>query len=78
MNSRSNLIGLILVLKHCLQLALSLAAEQEDNLLNDSSSRVRPEVSGKKKKINTSSKTSQQQYTRSHFQAMCARPTGFT
>lgn len=49
MNSCSDLIGLLLVLEHCLQLALSLAAEQENNLQNDSSSRVRPEVSGKKK-----------------------------
>lgn len=45
---------------------------------NDNSSKVLPDVSGKNRYINTTSNTSQQQYTNNHFQAIRFNPIGLT
>jgi hypothetical protein len=49
MDDRSDLFGLVFVFKHYFRSALFLVENGEANLQNDSSSRVRPAVSGKKK-----------------------------
>lgn len=81
MNSSNNLIRLCLVLKHCFGMSLHVplcVILGEENLQKDNSSKVRPAVSGKKKKIKTSSNANQQQYTRSQRHLILSRPTGFT
>ena len=48
-DDRGDLFGLVFVFEHFFKSALFLVENREANLQNDSSSRVRPAVSGKKK-----------------------------
>lgn len=80
-DDRSNFIGLVSVLEHWVlvnNVVVVQRAKMSNDSQNDSSSKVLPDVSGKKRYMNTTSNTNQQQYTNSHFQATRSSPIGLT